>query len=101
MAEKKSTPEEREEMRKKETRKDRLHQNYLRRKASGKQKEYEERTRAVKKAQIESKKEQIKAEDREKAMTAPVIVFFYAVIAVSSESIFSHVGNIRLQYHAI
>ena len=33
MAEKEPTPEELEEMRKKEARKDRLHQNYLRRKA--------------------------------------------------------------------
>ena len=32
------TPEEQEELRKKEERKDRLHQNYLRRKANGKQK---------------------------------------------------------------
>ena len=37
------TPEEQEALRKKEERKDRLHQNYLRRKANGKQKEYEER----------------------------------------------------------
>ena len=37
------TPEEQEELRKKEERKDRLHQNYLRRKANGKQKEWEER----------------------------------------------------------
>ena len=54
MAEKEPTPEELEEMRKKEARKDRLHQNYLKRKANGKQKEYEERTKAKKKVQIES-----------------------------------------------
>ena len=65
MAEKEPTPEELEEMRKKEARKDKLHQNYLKRKANGKQKEYEERTKAKKKAQIESQKEQIRAEDRE------------------------------------
>ena len=35
-------------LRKKEARKDRLHQNYLKRKASGKHKEYEERTKAKK-----------------------------------------------------
>lgn len=75
MMEKEPTPEELEEMRKKEARKDRLHQNYLRRKASGKQKEYEERTRAVKKAQIESKKEQIRAEDREKG------IYFHAGVS--------------------
>lgn len=55
-------------MRKKEARKDRLHQNYLKRKANGKQKEYEERTKAKKKAQIDSQKEQIRAEDREKGI---------------------------------
>ncbi len=63
MAEKEPTPEELEEMRKKEARKDRLHQNYLKRKANGKQKEYEERTKGRKKAQIESQKKQIRAED--------------------------------------
>ncbi len=68
MAEKEPTPEELEEMRKKEARKDKLHQNYLKRKANGKQKEYEERTKAKKKAQIESQKEQIRAEDREKGI---------------------------------
>ena len=35
------TPEEQEELRKKEERKDRLHQNYLKRKASGAQKRYD------------------------------------------------------------
>ena len=68
MAEKELTPEELEEMRKREARKDKLHQNYLKRKANGKQKEYEERTKAKKKAQIESQKEQIRAEDREKGI---------------------------------
>ena len=68
MAEKEPTPEELEEIRKKEARKDRLHQNYLKRKANGKQKEYEERTRARKKAQMDSQKEQIRAEDREKGV---------------------------------
>ena len=72
MAEKEPTAEELEEIRKKEARKDRLHQNYLKRKASGKQKEYEERTKAKKKAQIDSQKEQIRAEDREKG------VYFHA-----------------------
>ena len=47
------TPEEQEELRKKEERKDRLHQNYLRRKANGKQKEWEERYNANRKAQVE------------------------------------------------
>ena len=35
---------------------------------NGKQKEYEERTKAKKKAQIDSQKEQIRAEDREKGI---------------------------------
>ena len=47
------TPEEQEELRKKEERKDRLHQNYLSRKANGKQKEWEERYNARRKAQVE------------------------------------------------
>ena len=68
MAEKEPTPEELEEIRKKEARKDGLHQNYLKRKANGKQKEYEERIKAKKKAQIDSQKEQIRAEDREKGV---------------------------------
>ena len=68
MAEKEPTPEELEEIRKKEARKDRLHQNYLKRKANGKQKAYEERIKAKKKAQIDSQKEQIRAEDREKGV---------------------------------
>ena len=46
-----------------EARKDKLHPNYLKWKANGKQKEYEERIRAKKKAQIDSQKEQIRAED--------------------------------------
>ena len=50
------TPEEQEELRKKEERKDRLHQNYLRRKANGKQKEWEERYNAKRKAQVEAAK---------------------------------------------
>ena len=68
MAKKEPTPGELEEMRKREARKDKLHQNYLKRKANGKQKEYEEHTKAKKKAQIESKKEQIRTEDREKGI---------------------------------
>ena len=41
------TPEEQEELQKKEERKDRLHQNYLKRKASGAQKRYEDKIKAV------------------------------------------------------
>ena len=66
------TPEELEEIRKREERKDRLHQNYLKRKANGKQKEYEERTKAKKKAEIEAKKAAIRAEDIAKGVFVPV-----------------------------
>ena len=55
------TPEEQEELRKKEERKDRLHQNYLRRKANGKQKEWEERYNAKRKAKMEAAKAAIRA----------------------------------------
>ena len=64
MQEKEPTPEELEEIRKKEARKDRLHQNYLRRKANGWQKSYEERTKAQKKAEIDAMKEAERAKDR-------------------------------------
>ncbi len=43
------TPEELEEIRKREERKDRLHQNYLKRKASGAQKRYEDKIKGEKK----------------------------------------------------
>ena len=66
------TPEEQEEIRKREARKDRLHQNYLRRKANGKQKEYEERTKASKKAEMDAKKEALRAEDISKGVFVPV-----------------------------
>ena len=65
------TPEEQEELRKKEERKDRLHQNYLRRKANGKQKEWEERYNAKRKAQVEAAKAAIRAEDMEKGIFIP------------------------------
>ena len=66
------TPEELEEIRKREERKDRLHQNYLKRKANGKQKEYEERTKAKKKAEIEARKQAIRTEDIAKGVFVPV-----------------------------
>ena len=65
-------PEEREELRKREERKDRLHQNYLKRKANGKQKEYEERTKAKKKAEIEARKQVIRTEDIARGVFIPV-----------------------------
>ena len=64
MVPKEPTPEELEELRKIEEIKDRRHQQYLARKASGKQKEYDERYKAKKKARMDAKKEDIRAEDR-------------------------------------
>ena len=66
------TPEEQEELRKKEGRKDRLHQNYLRRKANGKQKEWEERYNAKRKAKMEAVKAAIRAENMEKGIFTTV-----------------------------
>ena len=66
------TPEEREELRKKEERKDRLHQNYLKRKASGAQKRYEDKIKAKKKAEMDAKKALIRAEDMEKGVFSTV-----------------------------
>ena len=66
------TSEELEELRKREERKDRLHQNYLKRKANGKQKEYEERTKAKKKAEIEARKQAIRTEDIARGVFIPV-----------------------------
>ena len=66
------TPEEQEELRKKEERKDRLHRNYLRRKANGKQKKWEERYNAKRKAKMEAAKAAIRAEDMEKGIFTTV-----------------------------
>ena len=66
------TPEEQEELRKKEKRKDRLHQNYLRRKANGKQKEWEERYNAKRKAKMEAAKAAIRAKNMEKGIFTTV-----------------------------
>ena len=66
------TPEELEEIRKREERKDRLHHNYLKRKASGAQKRYEDKIKKRKKAEIEAKKAAIRAEDIAKGVFVPV-----------------------------
>ena len=66
------TPEELEEIRRREERKDRLHQNYLKRKASGVQKRYEDKIKGRKKAEIEAKKAAIRAEDIAKVLFVPV-----------------------------
>ena len=59
-------------MKKREARKDRLHQNYLKRKANGKQQEYYERTKAKKKAEMDAKKEEIRQEDIAKGVFVQV-----------------------------
>ena len=66
------TPEEQEELQKKEERKDRLHQNYLKRKASGAQKRYEDKIKAKKKAEMDAKKSLIRAEDMKKGVYSTV-----------------------------
>ncbi len=66
------TPEEQEELRKREERKDRLHQNYLKRKASGAQKRYENKIKAKKKAEMDAKKALIRAEDMKKGIFSTV-----------------------------
>jgi len=67
------TPVEQEELRKREERKERLRQNYLKRKANGKQKEYEERTKAKKKAEMDVKKKNaLRAEDIAKGVFVPI-----------------------------
>ncbi len=66
------TPEEQEELRKQEGRKDRLHQNYLKRKASGAQKRYEDKIKAKKKAEMDAKKALIRAEDMKKGVFSTI-----------------------------
>lgn len=66
------TPEEQEELLKKEERKDRLHQNYLKRKASGAQKRYEDKIKAKKKTEMDAKKALIRAEDMKKGVFSTV-----------------------------
>lgn len=66
------TPDEIEEQRKTEERKDRLHQNYLRRKESGKVAEDYEKTKAKKKAAMDAKKNALRSEDIAKGVFVPV-----------------------------
>ena len=66
------TPEEQEKLRKREERKDRLHQNYLKRKASGAQKRYEDKIKAKKKAEMDAKKALIRAEDMKKGVFSTI-----------------------------
>ena len=66
------TPEEQEELRKKEERKDRLHQNYLRRKANGKQKEWEETLQRQAQGENGGSKGRDPGEDMEKGIFTTV-----------------------------
>ena len=65
------TPEEQEAIRKKDQLRDRLHRNYLRRKANGKQKQYEDSIKAAKKAEIEARKAALRAENVAKGVFVP------------------------------
>lgn len=62
------TPEEQEALRKREERRERLHRNYMRRKAFGTQQEYEEQVKAKKKAKMDEKKNNLRTEDMEKGI---------------------------------
>ena len=53
---------------KKEERKDRLYQNYLKRKANGAQKRYEDKIKAKKRAEMDAKKALIRAENMKKGV---------------------------------
>ena len=66
------TPEEAEALRKREERKNKLHQAYLRRKASGAQKKYEEKVRAKKKAEREAKSAALRADAIARGVFIPV-----------------------------
>ena len=65
------TPEELEEIRKREVRKDKLHQNYLKRKANGKQQAYENKVKEKRKKEIEAKKAVIRTEDIARGVFIP------------------------------
>ena len=65
------TPEEQEAQRKAQERKEKLHQAYLRRKASGKQQEYDRKYNEKRKARIEAEKAALRAEDMAKGVYAP------------------------------
>ncbi len=66
------TPEEQEELRLKLEHKERAHQAYLKRKASGVQQRYYAKTKAKKKAEIDAKKAAIRAEDIARGVFIPV-----------------------------
>lgn len=59
-------------MRKEEERWSRLHRNYLRRKANGRQQEYDDKVKAAKGAKIEAKKLALRAKDMAKGIFYPL-----------------------------
>ncbi len=66
------TPEEQEEFRRREERRDKLHQAYLRRKASGKQQEYDRRYSIKRKPVMDAKRAALRAEDMERGIFTTV-----------------------------
>ena len=66
------TPEEQAAQQKQEERRDKLHENYLRRKASGAYQKHKEKFKEAKRNQFHQNKAAIRAEDKAKG------VFFYA-----------------------
>ena len=66
------TQEELEVLRQKEERREKLHRAYLQRKASGAQKRYEDKIKAAKKAEMDAKRDAIRAEDMAKGVYTPV-----------------------------
>lgn len=73
------TPEEQAAIRKREERKDKLHQAYLKRKASGRQREYDRQYSERRKARLEAEKAAIRTEDMAKG------IFVYAGTLPKSE----------------
>ena len=65
------TTEEQEALCQKEALRNRLHRNYLRRKASGAQKQYEDKVKAAKKAKVEARKAVIRSDDMAKGVFVP------------------------------
>ena len=66
------TPEEQEAFRRREERRDKLHQAYLRRKASGKQQEYDRRYNAKCKPVMDAKRVALRTEDMERGIFTTV-----------------------------
>ena len=66
------TPEEQEAFRRREERRDKLHQAYLRRKASGKQQEYDRRYSIKRKPVMDAKRAALRAEDMERGIFTTV-----------------------------